>query len=150
MIRTKLIKCRSGVSLIYVMLVLVVMSILSVAIFTLFASNIAQAKQQEYGVKAHFLALSGVEVAFAALIQDNQSLLKTHFGTPTDTSPKTPLEHTLVLSGEGEVDITVETYMENLIKYIRITSVGKPIGSSITKTLIMRFRIEYPEIQSWD
>ena len=148
MVKIKLIKNRKGVSLVYVMLVLIVMSILSVAIFTLFVSNLNQVKTQEDSVKAHFVAMSGVEIAFGALVQDNRSLLNYHFDKHVGTSVS-PISDTIVVTG-GEADITISSYVEDGLRYVRITSVGRLDNSTFTKTLSMHFRIEYPEIQVWE
>ena len=150
MVKKGLIRSKRGVSLVYVMLVLIVMSILSVAIFTLFASNLRQAKFQEESIRAHFVAISGVEVAFAALTQDNQSLLKTYFDKPIST-PVSPLSDIVEVEG-GEANIIVSSFIntEQAARYIRITSTGHLEGTTTTKQVSMYFRIEYPEIQSWD
>ena len=148
MVKIKLIKNRKGVSLVYVMLVLIVMSILSVAIFTLFVSNLNQVKMQEDSVKAHFVAMSGVEIAFGALVQDNRSLLNYHFDKHVGTSVS-PISDTIDVTG-GQADITISSYVEDGLRYVRITSVGRLDNSAFTKTLNMHFRIEYPEIQVWE
>lgn len=148
MVKTKLIKNRKGVSLVYVMLVLIVMSILSVAIFTLYVSNLNQVKIQEDSVKAHFVAMSGVEIAFGALVQDNQSLLNYHFNKPIGTTVSS-ISDTVVVTG-GEADISISSYVDDGFRYVRITSLGRIDNSSLTKQLSMHFRIEYPEIQVWE
>lgn len=139
---------KKGVSLVFVILVLLVMSILAVAVFTLFTSNIAQAKYQDDSIRAHFVAISGVEVGFAALLADNQKLLNDYFKKPNATNVA-PISDTITLD-EGTATITISSFVEEELRYVMISSIGSITGSSVTKELKMKFRIEYPEIQTWD
>lgn len=139
---------KKGVSLVFVILVLLVMSILAVAVFTLFTSNIAQAKYQDDSIRAHFVAISGVEVGFAALLADDQKLLNDYFKKPNATNV-IPISDTITLD-EGTASITISSFVEEDLRYVMIKSVGSISGSSVTQELKMKFRIEYPEIQTWD
>ena len=69
--KSNILNNKKGISLVFVVLVLLVLSILSMAIFTLFTSNMRQAQRQENVIRAHYLAISGVDVTFAALMQGN-------------------------------------------------------------------------------
>lgn len=142
------INSKKGIGLVYVMLVLIVMSILSVAIFTLFVSNLDQVNTQEDSIRAHFVAMSGVEIAFGALIQDNQSLLTYHFDKHVGTTVS-PISDSIEVEG-GQADITISSYVQDGLRYVRITSIGRLDDSTHSKTLSMHFRIEYPEIQIWE
>ena len=142
---------KKGVSLIFVILVLLVMSILSVAVFTLFSSNLVTAKHQQDSVKAHFLAISGVEMSFAAVIDtaDGDSLLVSYFKANDVTSTMNPLTHTLELE-EGNVDIEVSSYIDEGERYILIKAIGYPDASTTSTELTMHFNALHPEIQRWD
>lgn len=139
---------KKGVSLVFVVLVLMVMSILSVAIFALFTSNIAQAKQQDDSVKAHFVAISGVEVAYGALLQNNRSLLRDYFDKDIGVVI-TPLTDTVDLN-HGTASIVVSRYVKDGSRWILITSTGSLNNSPVQKVVKMHFRLEHPEIQFFD
>ena len=146
--KRKIINNRSGVGLVYAVLVLLVVSVLSVAVFTLFASNINQAQRQEDAMRSHFIAISGVEVAFGALLQDNKSLLINHFDKIISQSVS-PLSDTIVFD-DGEAQITITSYIEDEMRIVNIQSIGLATNSSISREINMWFRIEYPEIQTWN
>lgn len=148
MSKNRVLNNKKGVTLIYVLLVLVVMSLLSTAIFTLFVSNVRQIEIQEDSVKAHFIAVSGVEVAFAALMQDNKSLLNDHFNVALNATV-TPLTDVVTLDN-GEADITISSYVDDGLRFVRITSLGRLTGSTTTRELNMIFRVEFPEVQTWE
>lgn len=147
---------KQGVSLIYAMLVLIVMSILGVAIFTLFASNLKQAKFQEDNMRSHFVAVAGVEVTFAALLDNEQSLLKNYF------DKNNTLSDTITFSVDADEDgiqkevagtaiIEVRSYLdEDDYRLVNIKSIGQAVGANASKTVNMYFRYEYPEIQTWN
>ncbi len=139
---------KEGVSLIYVILVLLVMTILSVAIFTLFSSNLAQARRQEDSMRAHFVALSGVDVTFAALLQNNQELLNDYFRKDVDATIE-PINTTIDLD-YGHADVVVSSYVSSGYRYVLITSVATLDNSDLTREIKMHFRAEHPEIQRYE
>lgn len=141
---------KKGLSLVWVILVLLVLTILSTAVFTLFVSNMNIAKMQENSTRAHYIAISGVEVTFAALTQGTSStrLLKTHFDKPI-SEPVSDLTDSIDLV-EGRADVTVSSYIEDGNRWVKIVSIGSlNDGTIVTKRIEMKFRVEYPEIQLW-
>lgn len=139
---------KRGVSLIFVILILVVMSILSIAIFTLFTSNISQAKYQQDSIKAHYVAISGVDVSFAALLQDNHSLLDSYFNKAIDVTVY-PISDTINLTN-GHANIVISSYIESSERWVLITSTGHVDNSAAIRTIKMNFRLQYPEVQVWE
>lgn len=149
--KSNILNNKKGISLVFVVLVLLVLSILSMAIFTLFASNMRQAQRQEDAIRAHYLAISGVEVTFAALMQGttSQRLVNTYFNEPINISVD-PLSDSIEMDA-GTVDIIVSTYVEEGNRWVLITSVGTlDTSDNMSQTVEMRFRVEYPEIQIWN
>lgn len=147
---------KQGVSLIYAMLVLIVMSILGVAIFTLFASNLKQAKFQEDNMRSHFVAVAGVEVTFAALLDNEHSLLKNYFNKNNTLSDTITFSVNVEEDGiqkevAGTAIIEVKSYLdEDDYRLVNIKSIGEAAGATASKTVNMYFRYEYPEIQTWN
>ena len=68
-------KNRKGVSLIWVIIALVFVSIMTMSISTIAQSNILQAKRQDNTLQAYYIARSGAELAYEALITSSPSLL---------------------------------------------------------------------------
>lgn len=139
---------KRGVALILVLLVMVVLSILSAAVFSLFTNNLAQEKYQADAIRSHYVAIGGVDLAFGALLQDDRSLLNTYFNKASNVSVD-PLIQNVPMDG-GFADVVVSTYVETNERWLLITSTGNLENSTVKKVIKMRFRIEYPEIQKWE
>lgn len=139
---------KRGFTLLFAMAVLLIMSILSVAIFTLFASNIATEKMQADAIRAHYVAQSGVDVAFGALLQDNKSLLTNYFDKGVTVSV-TPLTSQIVLDS-GTADIVVSSYIDGTERWVLITSTGNLSSSTVTQVSKLSFNIRYPQIKKWE
>ena len=142
---------EKGVSLVFVIIVLLVMSLLSTAVFTLFVSNMRTAQLQENTTRAHYIAISGVELTFASLTMGTSStrLLRTYFDKPISETVA-PLTQTISLDG-GSAAVTASSYIESGNRWVKITSIGTlNDGTNVSRTIEMKFRVEYPEIQMWD
>jgi hypothetical protein len=141
---------NNGVSLIFVILVLIVMSILSMAIFSLFTSNMAQAKYQQSSLRVHYIAISGVEVAFGALLQENKSLLTNYFDKATNVTI-IPLTDSVTLDN-GYASIVISSYVDIKTneRWVKIDSTGHLTGSNTIRIISMSFRVAYPEVQKWE
>lgn len=146
--RNLMVMNKRGVALIFVLLIMVVMSILSVAVFTLFTSNIAQEKMQEDAIRAHYVAMSGVDVAFGALLQNNRSLLTSYFDKALNVTV-TPLSDSVTLDN-GTAAIVITSYVLSSERYVLITSTGSLSNSTVNQVVKMEFRVAYPEIQKWE
>lgn len=138
---------KKGMALLFVLLIMVVMSTLAVAVFTFYTVNINSEKLQENAMRAHYAALSGVEVTFGALLTDNRSLLNNYFDKDLGVSIA-PLSDTIELEGTT-ADIVVSSFVEDGERWVKITSTGRVNGLTVTKVIEMSFRIEHPEIQRW-
>lgn len=66
--RLKLKNNRSGSVLVFILIIFLVISIMTSTIAFLFSSNIRMAKRQEDGLRAHYLALSGIDVTISTLL----------------------------------------------------------------------------------
>lgn len=139
---------KRGFTLLFAMAVLLIMSILSVAIFTLFTSNIATEKMQADAIRAHYVAQSGVDVAFGALLQDGSSLLTDYFDKSASVSV-TPLTSQITLDS-GTADIVVSSYIDGTERWVVITSTGSITGSTVTQVSKLSFNIRYPQIKKWE
>ena len=139
---------KRGVTLVFVLAVLLIMSTLSVAIFALFSSNMNEEQMQTDAIRAHYVAQTGVDVAFGALLQNNRSLLTSYFDKAT-TVVITPLTDTIDLDN-GTASIVVSSYVEGTERFVLITSTGSITSSSVTQVSKMSFNVKYPQIQKWE
>lgn len=142
---------KKGISLIFVVLIMLVVSILSVAIFTLFASNINLARMQQDSIKAHYIAIAGVDVTFAGLTKGTSTnrLLTTYFDKPINQYPLGPITTSINLDN-GVANVTVTGILEDDLRWVIISSFATLNGSNVTSRIEMRVRVEYPEIQEWN
>lgn len=145
------VKNKNGISLIFVVLIMLVVSILSVAIFTLFASNINLARMQQDSIKAHYIAVAGVDVTFAGLTKGTSTnrLLTTYFDKPINQYPLGPITTSVNLDN-GVANVTVTGILEDDLRWVVISSFATLNGSDVTSKIEMRVRVEYPEIQEWN
>ena len=128
-------KNRKGVSLIWVIIALVFVSIMTISISTIAQSNILQAKRQDNIIQAYYIARSGAEITYEALITSSPSLLLP-FTHPSNSTNTHKITDSIVI-GEGTADIVVTSYNIDTVKRIRIESIGEL--NNVTKTIILEF-----------
>ena len=129
-------KNRKGVSLIWVIIALVFVSMMTMSIATIAQSNILQAKRQDDTLQAYYVARSGAELAYEALITSSPSLL-IPFTSSSNSGNSHILTHKDLEIGSGKVDIEVTSTGLDADRRIQIESIGKLKG--ITKTIILEF-----------
>ena len=129
-------KNRKGVSLIWVIIALVFVSIMTMSISTIAQSNILQAKRQDDTLQAYYIARSGAELTYEALITSSPSLI-----IPFTSSSNSGNTHKLsdnITIGSGTADILVTSYnVSDTVKRIRIQSIGKL--KNVSKTIFLEF-----------
>jgi hypothetical protein len=103
---------------------------------------------QTDAIRAHYVAQSGVDVAFGALLQDNKSLLTNYFDKGV-TINVTPLTSQIVLDS-GTADIVVSSYIDGTERWVLITSTGSLNASTVTQVSKLSFNIRYPQIKKWE
>lgn len=128
-------KNRKGVSLIWVIIALVFVSIMTISISTIAQSNILQAKRQDDTLQAYYIARSGAELAYEALITSSPSLLLP-FTSPSNSENNHKITDSIVI-GEGTADIVVTSYNIDTVKRIKIESIGEL--NNVTKRIILEF-----------
>lgn len=146
-------KSRSGSALVTVLLTLVVVTVLAAAMANLFSGNLSLTKHQERTTQAYYLALTGVELGMAALIQqgvggETDTLLQQQYSTTAHANvANTPvLTDTLTLDG-GRAEISIKAATLNGERWVTIHSVGVLDGNGTSKSTTMRFLVSNPTIQ---
>ncbi len=101
------------------------------AVMVLTENNTKQLDTQEDHMRAYYLARSGVEIAFAALMEDHEQQMKLLIKTPGKTFEAENLNLPNKDNSVGQVNLEATLVGDE----IRIKSVGKSKGSEITATL---------------
>jgi hypothetical protein len=128
---------RKGNTLAYVMMMMVVVFIVVSAVVSLTQSNIKQAGAQENGLQAYYVARSGAELAYQAIM--TTSLLNQFISTPTTVLTQNNVDFEV-----GTADIkAISTPTGTTPQSITITSVGKLKNSNASKTVTLQFYTNY-------
>lgn len=67
-------KDREGSILVFVLVIFLVLSMLTMSILNIFSTNTKQMVAQRNNMKAYYLAQSGVEIAYAAIIEKSEEV----------------------------------------------------------------------------
>ncbi len=130
--RIRFFKREQGSALIMVIIAFMVVTIIATSVFVLAGSNTKQVVSQNEGLESYYIARSGAEATYQALLNSTPSLL-TQF-----ESGNTVVKDTIIFD-EGTAEITVEGYNEGTIRRVRITSVGKAAGSNVSRKAVLEF-----------
>ncbi|HAE43254.1 MAG TPA: hypothetical protein DCG34_10125 [Clostridiales bacterium] len=160
----KLIKNKDGAALVTLIIVLVVVVILTMSISILFSSNLKQIKQQEHHTQTHYLALSGIEMAYNALMTEDIDGTKLYEKfkwdkvtypdinddlTAKNNSGDFPLVDTIIVEGSNVV-INITPINTNGKREIRIHSFATLSGSGNTGSLFLTFNSENIRERRWE
>lgn len=122
---------RGGV-LAYILVILLVLAISASVIFSIFSSNLLQARRQESYMESYYLAYSGAYMGFAAITEDENEILK-----EIENNNAVYKEENIDF-GEGKIDIEASKSSEvNYPGWIKIISKGTldKDGTEVTRTL---------------
>ncbi|HZK24459.1 MAG TPA: hypothetical protein VFC74_03630 [Oscillospiraceae bacterium] len=144
----KTLRNHDGVALITVIGVFVIIMIISLSVATLFANNLKQVTHQEYQTRAYYLALSGVDLAYEALVkepadEDEDSLLDEFIG-----GSLTELEDQFTI-GEDRVVITISAFDTGSTREVKIHSIGTVVDTGNSESLTLIFEAENPLVRRW-
>ena len=124
-----------GGTLVFILMILMVVGILLAAIQSVFIGNLNQAKSQEEDVETYYLAYSGAEMAYAALINNSFELMN----RLKNNTVSSYTENNIVL-GDGTIDVVaVKTTDTGFTDWIKITSTATMNDTGDVYTRIMYF-----------
>lgn len=130
-----LIRNEKGSALAFVIMILLVLIIIIASVAAVTTANIKQASNQEKGMQAYYIARSGAEFAYEALL--STSLLSEFKGIDKTISEAG------VDFGEGTADIMVSTLVPTVgsidLQTIRIESVGTLKNENISRKVVLEF-----------
>jgi uncharacterized membrane protein len=128
---------RQGSAIAYVLLILVLVSISSMLVLSLFASNFKLATHQERSTEAYYLAYSGAELAFAALAADSNQIFNQLVANPSTSRNQTlTLENGTVVVSARQVTAG-SPYYTMYPGWIMITSTGTLNRDNTARTRIL-------------
>ena len=138
---------ESGGMLAFVIIMLMVVSVLVASVLLMFNNNLKQAKMQEDNMEVYYLAYSGVEMAYAALLADSNEKLKE---LTRLTSPVASQVTNNIALGDGEIDlIAVKTSDTGFVGWIKITSTATLNKNGQIYTRILYFDPADPTKKVW-
>jgi len=131
-------KSKNGAALIFVVVALCVLTLMiSISIFVS-RSNLRQASAQEQSIQAFYVARSGVELAYEALLTTN--LLDNFKNDSTNTYSLGPQT---VSFDVGTATVNVTSSGSGDTKKILIRSVGELNNGGLTRTISLEFYARY-------
>lgn len=143
----RLIKEERGAALMFVVMMMLVLVIFAGSAMMIFSSNLKQAKHQQDSVEAYYLAYSGVEMAFTALMADNKA--KTN-ELVASVDPNFKLTENDVALGNGTVDIIAAKSSDSGFEgWIKITSTAVLTRNNMTYVRSMYFNPADPNETVW-
>lgn len=145
--RISIIKNRPGGILAYVLIILLATGILTTSILHLFNSNLKQAKHQQDALEAYYLAYSGAEMAYSALLTkkpDGQLKL-------SDLTAGNEFKELDIDYGNGKISISVKiSENANFDNWIEIESTGTLNKNNQSFTRRLFFEPANPVNKIWE
>lgn len=140
-------KRRKGGVLAYVLIAFLAISILTLSILFVFNNNLKMATAQEKDMEAYYLAYSGIEIGYAALLANDSAKLKE---LTRLTNPVSEHKQNGISIGNGTVDLTAKISnkvgFENWIEIIATATVTR---NGVTYKRILYFDPNNPENLVW-
>ena len=134
-----------GGALAFVIIMIMVLSIFVASVLFLFNNNLVQAKKIEDGMEVYYLAYSGVEMSYAALLANTNEKMK----SLTDATVSSLTTNNIVF-GNGKINtqavLSTDTGFEDWIKITVVATLDK---NGDTDTRIMYFDPNDPTKKVW-
>lgn len=134
------IKGNKGSALAFVIISLMVVFIMVAVVSFLAQANIRQARAQERGLEAYYIARSGAELAYEAIMNTSPSLLDDFKADNSKVITDNGIDFE-----KGTADIRVTSTGTGDDQKIIIRSVGKLKDQDISRTVVLEFFINYNE-----
>jgi len=137
-----LLKQRDGAALIWVLIIFTILMILTSSLFLLIRQNLLETINQEERLQTYYIALSGLDLTYAALMDPSNNPKKINEAIQKIKSSNKSLIDTIIIEIDGgksgTATVTIDRVKENDINWLRITSVGQITGNSSMVTSTMR------------
>jgi len=126
------IRVEKGAALVMVIIAFLVITILATSVLVMTQSNTAQVSSQEDAMETYYIARSGAEATYQALIETSPSML-------TQFSAGNTIVTDTIIFDEGSADVSIQGFNEGSTRRIRIISVGTSNGTVSTKRSVLEF-----------
>ncbi|MCH4886380.1 hypothetical protein EZV73_02315 [Acidaminobacter sp. JC074] len=156
-------KNQSGFTYIFVIITFVVVTTIVVGMLNLVDVNMSQAISQEDTIRAHYLAVSGLELTFAALTvspdHDEDNTLSNNLYKTGSIDTREELEDTIMFTADGSsgtiqssvdgsVTIRVFAFEQDGRRWVEIVSTATVADTGVTKTARLQFLVDNPLVQN--
>lgn len=131
---------ETGASLIWVIILFMIVMIVVPSALFLSRQDTLEAVNQENRMRAYYVALSGVDLGYAALMADVGG--SPYINQFVANASKKFENQEMEISGVGKAVVTLDSVTIGAHRWIRITSVGNLNDSAMTATSIMRIRTD--------
>ncbi len=136
---------RRGAALVWVLIVFLLLTIFASSIFYLQRQNILEAARQEERLQTYYIALAGVELTYAAILEANNNESRVDV-TILDKIGTGSLNQDILIKTDnverGTANVTIERTQEIIdgktIYWIKITSIGQLKDKDVKVTSIMK------------
>lgn len=122
-------KKRKGVALIWMILAFTILMILMTSIIYIVRQDIFETVKQEERLQTYYIALSGVDLTYAALMDSSISPKTIDKVIDSLKKNNTPITDTINIeirgNQKGTAIVTIDRVKENEINWLRVTSVGQ-------------------------
>lgn len=135
-----MIRNNKGAAMAYVMMSLVVIFIVIAIVSSIAQANIKQASAQEKGLEAYYIARSGAELAYEAIMTTSPSLIEAFKADKNKVETENGIDFE-----KGTADIKVTTTGTGDNQKIIIESIGTLYDKDISRTVTLEFFINYDE-----
>lgn len=129
-----------GNALAFVMLALLLVFFMVSIVISITQTNTRQASAQERGMEAYYVARSGVELAYEALLTTTPSLLDSFIANNSLVLTENDVDFE-----EGIADIKVTSSGSGATQKLMIESVGTLKDRNISRTVTLQFYIHYDQ-----
>lgn len=132
---------RKGAALIWMLLAFSILIILMTSIIYIVRQDIFETAKQEERLQTYYIALSGIDLTYAALMEPSYEPKKIEVVSNKLKSNNIPITESITVEIDGEekgiADVTIDRVKINDINWIRIKSVGQLKGNSTIVSTIM-------------
>ena len=136
---------RRGAALVWVLSVFLILTIFASSIFYIQRQNISEAARQEERLRTYYIALAGVELTYAAILEANNNESRVDV-TILDKIGTGSLNQDILIKTDnierGTAKVTIERTQEIIdgktIYWIKITSIGQLKDKDVKVTSIMK------------
>jgi type II secretory pathway component PulK len=128
---------KKGSALVYIFVIIIVLSVLTTTVLSILASNTRQVQYQQDKMEAYYLAYSGVQMAYSALLANSNAKMTELTRT---TNPVAEQRQTNTSFGNGKITVVAKLSADTGYEgWIIITSTGTLDLNGVQYTRIMYF-----------